>query len=86
MLSSQIFQQFFFYKLLDDRAKPEEIEKLANEVLAISLRAGRSEIDKLSQDIRALVNRLPDVDNILASTQADLDKAKMLLEAAGEAE
>ncbi|XP_039249987.2 laminin subunit beta-1-like [Styela clava] len=71
--------------LTDDRAKPEEIEALAREVLAMTLRADRDEIDSRAKIINDLVNSLPDVDNILDTTQDDLDRANALLAAAEKA-
>lgn len=72
--------------MLENRAKPEEIEKLAREVLAMSLTADRAEIDEHVDSINNLVNSLPDVDIILAETQNDLDQANALLQDAQKAQ
>lgn len=72
--------------LTENRATPEEIEKLAREVLAMSLAADREEIDQHVQSINRLVNSLPDVDSILQETQDDLDQANALLEDAKKAQ
>lgn len=70
----------------EDRAKPEEIQILARQVLAMTLKADRSEIDDRVNSIKSLVNSLPEVDSILEETQDDLDRATALLENAKKAQ
>ncbi|XP_078493524.1 laminin subunit beta-1 isoform X3 [Ciona intestinalis] len=71
--------------LEEEKADPNDIKDLANQVLALSLPVGRSEIDALAEEIRDLVDRLPNVDEILAETDGDLERANQLLADANQA-
>nr|XP_026694945.1 laminin subunit beta-2 isoform X3 [Ciona intestinalis] len=71
--------------LEEEKADPNDIKDLANQVLALSLPVSRSEIDALAEEIRDLVDRLPNVDEILAETDGDLERANQLLADANQA-
>merc|ERR1719361_1504423 len=64
-----------------ERAKPNEIENLVDTINDLKLPVTRPEIDQLSTDIKDLSDRLPEVGDVLATTEEGLNKAETLLEA-----
>lgn len=69
-----------------ERADPNDIAIVANRVLALELPVTRDEIDQLALDIRDLVDGLPNVEELLASTAGDLERTNQLLEDANKAQ
>merc|ERR1712176_176109 len=62
------------------RAKPNEIENYVDTINDLELPVTRPEIDQLSADIKDLSDRLPEVDDVLETTEEGLNKAQTLLE------
>ncbi|KAG5838540.1 hypothetical protein ANANG_G00224730 [Anguilla anguilla] len=65
--------------LTEEGADPESIEKVAQQVLAISLPVNNSMLARLVQEIRDSIANLTDVESIFNSTSLQLQKAKELL-------
>jgi len=66
------------YFLEQHGAKPEDIQKLAEEVLAMSISLTPQQIRDLAREIQETVRGLTDIDAILAATRGDLEKARQL--------
>ncbi|KAG7472317.1 hypothetical protein MATL_G00107440 [Megalops atlanticus] len=71
--------------LTEEGADPESIEKVAQQVLAISLPVNSSVLARLVQEIRDSIANLTDVESIFNSTSVQLSKAKELLQKAQDA-
>ena len=71
--------------MAEEKSDPQDIKKVADQVLALSLPVGKDEIDALADRVRELVAGLPDVDDILNSTSANLELARRLLNDANRA-
>ncbi|KAJ8393455.1 hypothetical protein AAFF_G00059280 [Aldrovandia affinis] len=65
--------------LTEEGADPESIEKVAQQVLAISLPVNNSMLALLVKEIRTSIANLSDVENIFNSSSAHLRTAKQLL-------
>ncbi|KAJ8257557.1 hypothetical protein GJAV_G00186910 [Gymnothorax javanicus] len=65
--------------LTEEGADPESIEKVAQQVLAISLPVNNSMLSRLVHEIRDSIANLTDVEGIFNSTSLQLHKAKELL-------
>ncbi|XP_045763447.1 laminin subunit beta-1 [Maniola jurtina] len=57
---------------------PEDVRQLATEILNLSISIQPKEITELSQRINSTVSQLTNIENIIAETKPDLDRAKML--------
>lgn len=57
---------------------PEDVRLLATEILNLSISIQPKEITELSQRINSTVSQLTNIENIIAETKPDLDRAKML--------
>lgn len=62
------------------RAKPNEIENYVDTINDLELPVTRPEIDQLSSDIKDLSDRLPEVGDVLETTEEGLNKAQKLLD------
>lgn len=71
--------------LSNDKAKPENIRKLAEETLAISISLTPEQIRDLAAQINATVKGLTDIEKILNETNDDLNRARRLKERADKA-
>ena len=69
----------------DDKSDPADIQTVAEQVLALSLPVDRAGIDELRQTVLDLVERLPDVDDVLSESNANLKIAQELLDEARKA-
>uniref|UniRef100_UPI00358E1F67 laminin subunit beta-2-like n=1 Tax=Myxine glutinosa TaxID=7769 RepID=UPI00358E1F67 len=65
--------------LEQEGASPDSIEMVANEVLGLSVPASPEEISILTEEIKARVGSLANVDAILAQTTEDVQQARDLL-------
>ena len=61
---------------------PEEIRRVANLVLGLTLSVTPEEVEKLAEDIRKALASLTDIDFILETTKGDLETANGLKERA----
>lgn len=57
---------------------PADVRTLANDILNLSISIEPKEITELSQRINASVSQLTNIENIIAETKPDLDRAKGL--------
>lgn len=57
---------------------PEDVRQLATEILNFSISIEPKEITELSQRINSTVSHLTNIENIIAETKPDLDRAKSL--------
>ncbi|CAL1537788.1 unnamed protein product [Lymnaea stagnalis] len=73
------------YLIGNNTATPEDVEKLANEVLAMEIPLKPEQIKDLSDKINRAVNSLKDIDKILAQTAESRRQAEELKEQAEEA-
>ncbi|KAG7305416.1 hypothetical protein JYU34_009487 [Plutella xylostella] len=64
--------------LSNTSSTPADVRTLANEILNLSISIEPKEITELSQRINSTVSQLTDIENIIAETQPDLDRAKEL--------
>lgn len=71
--------------LSNDKAKPENIRKLAEETLAISISLTPEQIRDLAAQINSTVKGLTDIEKILNETNDDLNRARRLKERADKA-
>ncbi|XP_071081967.1 laminin subunit beta-1-like [Haliotis cracherodii] len=74
-------RQFF----LEEAATPESIEKVAQEVLAMSISLTPAQIEELADKINRTIQGLQNIDSILDDTRDDLAKAKRLKQRADDA-
>ncbi|XP_050314835.1 laminin subunit beta-1 isoform X2 [Anthonomus grandis grandis] len=61
-----------------NNTKPEEIKKLAQEILGKSVHKTEEEVQELADNIRDALQRLKNTDHIIEETRSDLDKVKQL--------
>eukprot|EP00094_Tigriopus_californicus_P009037 TCALIF_08711-PA protein Name:"Similar to LanB1 Laminin subunit beta-1 (Drosophila melanogaster)" AED:0.08 eAED:0.08 QI:0/0.86/0.81/1/0.86/0.87/16/623/1807 len=61
-----------------DKASPEDVQKLADECLAAEMDLDSSEISGLAQEINSAIDSVTNVDQILAETADDLNRAQEL--------
>ncbi|KAM8864103.1 laminin subunit beta-1 isoform 4-T6 [Spinachia spinachia] len=71
--------------LTEEGADPESIEKVALQVLAITLPANKTTLDKMVMKIKDSLSNLTDVEGIVNQTAQHISKAKELLAEAEEA-
>ncbi|XP_031421824.1 laminin subunit beta-1 [Clupea harengus] len=71
--------------LTEEGADPESIEKVAQQVLAISLPVNRTIMDNLVDQIKDIIVNLTDVEAVFNRTSEELQKAKDLLNRAHDA-
>ncbi|XP_026854032.2 laminin subunit beta-1 isoform X1 [Electrophorus electricus] len=71
--------------LMEEGADPESIEKIAQQVLAITLPINRTMLDRVIQQIKDSIANLTDVENVFNYTSEQMDKAKNLLDRAHDA-
>ncbi|XP_062872107.1 laminin subunit beta-1 [Trichomycterus rosablanca] len=71
--------------LTEEGADPESIEKVAQEVLAITLPVNQTVVDRMVQEIKNNIANLADVDTIYNHTSKQMAKAKELLDRANDA-
>nr|XP_055044545.1 laminin subunit beta-2 [Misgurnus anguillicaudatus] len=71
--------------LMEEGADPESIEKVARQVLAISLPVNRTVITNIVQQIKDSITNLTNVENVFNQTSEYLAKAKDLLKRAQNA-
>ncbi|XP_069795576.1 laminin subunit beta-2-like [Narcine bancroftii] len=71
--------------LMQEGADPDSIEKVASQVLQISIPASPQQIRYLAEEIKDKVNSLSNVDDILDQTADDVRRAEQLLEDARRA-
>ncbi|XP_046869736.1 LOW QUALITY PROTEIN: laminin subunit beta-2 [Hypomesus transpacificus] len=71
--------------LTEEGAKPENIEKVALQVLSISLPVNRTSLDAVVQNIRDNIANLTDVEKVFNSTAQQLQQAQDLLSRAKDA-
>lgn len=69
----------------EEGADPESIEKVALQVLAITLPANTTTLDKMVMRIKDRLSNLTDVEGIVNQTAQHIRKAKELLAEAEEA-
>ena len=62
----------------DDKASPADVQSLADECLTAQLNLGDGEIEDLAAKINNAVVGVPDVEQILADTADDLERARAL--------
>ena len=62
----------------DDKASPADVQSLADECLTAQLNLGDGEIEDLAAQINNAVVGVPDVEQILADTADDLERARAL--------
>lgn len=72
----------FVCDFAEDGADPESIEKVAQQVLAISLPVNQTVMDNLVNQIKESINNLTDVEDVFNHTSKELQKAKDLLDRA----
>ena len=70
---------------VEEGADPESIEKVAQQVLAISLPVNRTIMDNLVDQIKDIIVNLTDVEAVFNRTSEELQKAKDLLNRAHDA-
>ena len=70
---------------VEEGAKPENIEKVALQVLSISLPVNRTSLDAVVQNIRDNIANLTDVEKVFNSTAQQLQQAQDLLSRAKDA-
>ncbi|XP_071205207.1 laminin subunit beta-1-like [Salvelinus alpinus] len=73
------------YFLTEEGADPESIEKVAQQVLAISLPVNRTTLDTVVQQIKDHISNLTDVQGVFNHTSQQLHRAKELLNRANDA-
>lgn len=66
----------------EEGADPESIEKVAQQVLAITLPVNRTELDSIVLQIKDTIANLTDVDGVFNYSAEQLAKAKDLLDRA----
>ncbi|XP_067913691.1 laminin subunit beta-3 [Heterodontus francisci] len=71
--------------LTSTQADPDEIQRISENVLSLKLPTDAITIRNRITSLRNIAARLPDVSEILANTQDDVAKAKVLLEDANKA-
>ncbi|GCC29467.1 hypothetical protein chiPu_0007909 [Chiloscyllium punctatum] len=71
--------------LTSAQADPDEIQRISEHVLSLKLPTDAVTIGDKITSLRNIASRIPDVSEILANTQDDVAKAKMLLENANKA-
>ncbi|XP_043572577.1 laminin subunit beta-3-like [Chiloscyllium plagiosum] len=71
--------------LTSAQADPDEIQRISEHVLSLKLPTDAITIGDKITSLRNIASRIPDVSEILANTQDDVAKAKMLLENANKA-
>lgn len=69
----------------EEGADPESIEKVAQQVLAISLPVNRTTLDSMVQQIKDNINNLTDVEGVFNHTSQQLQQVKELLNRAKDA-
>lgn len=69
----------------EDAADPESIEKVALQVLSITLPFNQTTLDKITTEIRDSLSNLTNVEAILNETADHVNKAKELLSKAKDA-
>lgn len=69
----------------EEGADPESIEKVAQQVLAIQLPVNRTALEKMIMQIKDGLFNLTDIEDIVDQTSQHIDKARELLEKAGDA-
>ncbi|XP_038867518.1 laminin subunit beta-2-like [Salvelinus namaycush] len=79
------FIQKIKYFLTEEGADPESIEKVAQQVLAISLPVNRTTLDTVVQQIKDHISNLTDVQGVFNHTSQQLHRAKELLNRAKDA-
>lgn len=72
----------FVCDFAEEGADPESIEKVAQQVLAISLPVNRTIVDRLVNQIKDSINNLTDVEDVFNHTSKELQRAKELLDRA----
>jgi methyl-accepting chemotaxis protein len=73
------------YFLEQHGATPDDIQKLVDEVLAMTISYTPEEINELSRKIEITVRKLTNIQDILEATRADLDRATRLKQRADRA-
>ena len=76
---------FVLWRLLEDAADLESIEKVANKVLAMQMPTTPAQLQNLTEEIRERVGDLGHVESILNQSAEDIQKAENLLEEARRA-
>nr|XP_061780709.1 laminin subunit beta-2-like [Nerophis lumbriciformis]XP_061780717.1 laminin subunit beta-2-like [Nerophis lumbriciformis] len=71
--------------LMEEGADPESIEKVALQVLSITLPVNRTAVDTLIMEIQDSLSNLTDIEDIVNYTSRHIEEAKQLLEQAKEA-
>lgn len=66
----------------EEGADPESIEKVAQQVLAITLPVNRTVLENIVQKIKGSITNLTDMDGVFNYTTEELAKAKELLDRA----
>lgn len=69
----------------EEGADPESIEKVAQQVLAISMPLNRTTLDTVVQQIKDNISNLTDVQGIFNHTSQQIHRAKELLNRAKDA-
>ncbi|KAM6924939.1 laminin subunit beta-1 [Xenentodon cancila] len=72
--------------LTEEGADPESIEKVALQVLAITLPFNTTTLDKMIEDLHGSLSNITNVDRIINETSAHINQTKELLNLAKEAE
>lgn len=69
----------------EEGADPESIEKVAQEVLSITLPLNRTVLDKMIAQIKESLSNISNIEGIVNQTTLHTTKVKELLDAAKEA-
>lgn len=76
---------FLLFCRLEEGADPESIEKVALQVLAITLPVNRTALDKMIMQIKDSLSNLTNIEGIVNQTSKHIGKAKELLDKAKDA-
>ncbi|XP_076262261.1 laminin subunit beta-1 isoform X1 [Rhynchophorus ferrugineus] len=82
--ANQVIKEMQHYMKLNN-TKPEDIKKLAEDVLRKNVHKTQEEVEELADNIKYAVERLRNTDDIIKATKNDLDKVHQLKEKAIQA-